>query len=358
MRIGLLIYDSLDTLSGGYLYDRKLVEHLKQQGDQVKLISIPNRNYLRNLGMNLSGSLFSRMKNLSVDILVQDELNHPSLFWNNRRLTKENKFPVVTIVHHLRCQENHPQLLKKLYAWIERKYLLSVNGYICNSHATRQNVEALVRESHPTIVAYPGGDHLCPTIQEDEILTRARQPNPLNLLFLGNVTHQKGLHILLKALQLLPVDSWRLEVVGRVDIEKRYTQKIMRKQTQSGFEKNISLRGPMQEADLVRMLMKSHLLVVPSFHEGFGISYLEGMGFGLPAIASTSGGTNEIITHGQDGFLVPPGDPYTLAHHLHSLIIDRESLITMSLAARQRFLAQPTWYQTTTRIRSFLQDFE
>ena len=45
MKIALVIYGSLNTLSGGYLYDRMLVDYLKSQGDDVKVISIPNKSY-------------------------------------------------------------------------------------------------------------------------------------------------------------------------------------------------------------------------------------------------------------------------------------------------------------------------
>ena len=54
MRIGLLIYGSLDTLSGGYLYDRKLVEHLRQAGDSVEIVPLPWRSYPAHLADNLS----------------------------------------------------------------------------------------------------------------------------------------------------------------------------------------------------------------------------------------------------------------------------------------------------------------
>ena len=64
------------------------------------------------------------------------------------------------------------------------------------------------------------------------------------------------------------------------------------------------------------LLPQHHLLAVPSSYEGFGIVYLEGMHFGLPAIAGTDGAAKEIITHGQNGFLVRPGNPQALAHHI------------------------------------------
>jgi hypothetical protein len=45
MRLGLVIYGSLNTFSGGYLYDRKLVEHLRRAGDEVEIVSLPQRSY-------------------------------------------------------------------------------------------------------------------------------------------------------------------------------------------------------------------------------------------------------------------------------------------------------------------------
>ncbi len=59
MKIGLIIYGSLEIVSGGYLYDRKLVEFLKDQGDQVEIISLPWRGYLRSLADNWCARLAS-----------------------------------------------------------------------------------------------------------------------------------------------------------------------------------------------------------------------------------------------------------------------------------------------------------
>jgi len=51
------------------------------------------------------------------------------------------------------------------------------------------------------------------------------------------------------------------------------------------------------------------------------------MQFGLPAIAGDAGAAKEIITHGDNGFLVPPGNPEALAHYIELLIRDRELLL-------------------------------
>ena len=61
MHLGLVVYGSLETVSGGYLYDRKLVEHLESCGDEVEVISVPWRPYGRALLDNLSPALFERL---------------------------------------------------------------------------------------------------------------------------------------------------------------------------------------------------------------------------------------------------------------------------------------------------------
>ena len=129
MRIGLLIYGPLETLSGGYLYDRKLVDYLLRQGDQVEVISLPWRNYLRHLGDNLSRSLLRDLEQQRLDILLQDELNHPSLFYLNHRLKRRTSYPVISIVHHLLSSEDRPAWQNRLYEFIERRYLSSVDGF-------------------------------------------------------------------------------------------------------------------------------------------------------------------------------------------------------------------------------------
>ena len=80
MRLGLVVYGSLDTVSGGFLYDRQLVRHLRSRGDEVEVISIPWRPYARGLLDNLSPALFKRLSRAAFELLLEDELAHPSLF--------------------------------------------------------------------------------------------------------------------------------------------------------------------------------------------------------------------------------------------------------------------------------------
>ena len=66
MHVGLLVYGSLDTISGGFIYDRKLVRYLRGRGDQVEVISVPWRPYGRACWTTCSPALLARLRQASV----------------------------------------------------------------------------------------------------------------------------------------------------------------------------------------------------------------------------------------------------------------------------------------------------
>lgn len=356
MRIGLLIYGRLDTLSGGYLYDRYLVEHLRQQGDEVEILSLPPSVYGRHVLQNWNGRLLSYLRDADYDLLLQDELNHPSLFHLNQLLRPQVRYPIASIVHHLRSDERHPFWLMPLYHAVERRYLASVDAFICNSQTTRARVESLLPAPRPTMVAYPGGDRLTPDINEHVIVARAGRPGPLRILFVGNLIRRKGLHTLLAALDYLPAESWQLNIVGNEGIDPHYVQRHVNPAIHPGVYGRIIRHGAVSNWALAALYAQSHLLVMPSEYEGFGIVYLEAMGFGLPVIGSTAGAASEIITHGKNGFVLPPNNIPLLAKHLRLLSEDRRLLQRLGLAAQKRYQTHPTWEESMVSIRAFLQE--
>ncbi len=354
MKIGLIIYGSLHTRSGGYLYDRKLVEHLRQAGDTVEVISMRWRHYARHLSDNLSDGLSRRLQRVDADILLQDELNHASLFHLNRQLRL--KFPLVSIVHHLRSSEMRPVWQNRLYAVVERAYLRSVHGFIFNSRTSQEAVHSLTEAEPLGVVAYPAADHLGVEISDEEIVHRARQTGPLRLVFVGNLIPRKGLHTLLEALARMPKSSITLDIIGSPDVAADYAAAMRRRIAALKLGAIVHLHGALEDDELPGRLQSAQVLVVPSSYEGFGIVYLEAMSFGLPCIGTTAGGANEIITEGENGFLVPPEDVDALVGCFQHLVGDTGVRERMSLAARQRFLAHPTWEQTGEKIRLFFNE--
>jgi len=357
VHVGLLIYGSLDIISGGFIYDRNLVRYLREAGDRVDVISLPWRRYGISLLDNLNSGLRRRLTQANFDVLLEDELAHPSCFWLNQRLRPRLGYPVIAIVHHLRCRERHPPLMTRLYRRVEKRYLTSVDGYICVSCTTAQDVEDLAGRTRPLLMALPGGDRLTGKITADQIVARALEPGPLKIISVANLIPRKGIHTLITALAGLPQEDWQLTVAGSLDMDASYAEGIRRQIEQEKLTQEISLLGKVSDDELAILLPQHHLLAVPSSYEGFGIVYLEGMQFGLPAIAGTAGAAKEIITHGHNGFLVPPGDPEALARHIGLLIRDRELLLKMSLNAYQAAAAHPTWKDSAARARAFLESF-
>jgi glycosyltransferase involved in cell wall biosynthesis len=344
MKIGLILYGSLDTLSGGYLYDRKLVEFLRSQGDTVEIISLPWRNYAAHLTDNLHFRLPS-----NVDILIEDELNHPSLLSANR---EKHPYPVISLVHHLRCSELRPEWQNAFYASVEKKYLQSADGFIFNSKTTQEVVNSLLQNRKPELVAYPPTDRFGEPVSEDEVIERAKG-DEFRILFLGNVIFRKGLHTLLSAVSIQS-SAFRVDVIGSLTSELHYVKQIQEYIAHNDLSSSTFLHGSLDKEPLIDKLSQAHVLVVPSSYEGFGIVYLEGMCFGLPAVGTTAGAANEIISNGVDGFLIEPENASELARKLKILSEDREALIQMGLAARKRYLRQPKWEETAGRIREFL----
>jgi len=350
MKIGFVIYGSLDTVSGGYLYDRKLVKYLRSKGDTVEIISLPWRNYASHLTDNLSFRLPS-----DLDILIQDELNHPSLIRAN---AGKHPYPIVSLIHHLRCSELRPKWQNDLYRVVEKKYLQSVDGFILNSKTTESVVAGVLENrkaesNKPSVVAYPPTDRFSDEVISEEKIRERAKSGELRILFLGNVIYRKGLHTLLNAVKGQR-SKVRVDVVGGLSPEPTYAKQIQDSISTNGLSSLVFLHGTLDNEPLIEIYKQSHIMIVPSSYEGFGIVYLEGMGFGLPAIGTSAGAASEVITHGEDGYLITLDNSDTLAKHINELAGDRELLLRLSLNAAQRYKSQPRWVETAKGIREFL----
>jgi glycosyltransferase involved in cell wall biosynthesis len=360
MRVGVVIYGSLDSLSGGYLYDRKLVEYLRTIGDSVQVISMPLTHYASAILQNGSSKFRQQLLKLEVDILLEDELNHPSLFLMNGWLRSRVTYPLIGIVHHLRSCEKHPGWVLPLYRTIERRFLNTLDGYIFNSTSTQREVAALASHPHPFVIATPGGDGLDGKTPSPELYAHSQYSHMgedisrLEIIFVGNLIERKGLHTLLEALGTMAQIDWRLRVVGRSDIDPGYTRRCLNLTVQTGISNKVEFIGALADSDLVNAYQASQLLVVPSSFEGFGIVYLEAMRWGVVPVGSSAGGAAEVIHNNENGWLVAPGDSDGLAAILRNACLNQEMLSSMGQAARQRYAAFPTWNQTAERIRTFL----
>lgn len=100
------------------------------------------------------------------------------------------------------------------------------------------------------------------------------------------------------------------------------------------------------------------LFVMPSKSEAWGLAALEAMAYGVPVIASASGGLAEMVEPGSGGWLVPPGNPKALAEAINAAVSDMEQLRVAGIAARKRaalFSAERTADQTEAFYRRLIE---
>jgi glycosyltransferase involved in cell wall biosynthesis len=355
MRVGWVVDGPLEQLSGGYLYDRLVVEHLRRHEVEVIVLSLPPGSYGARLAGGLRSDLPRRVAAAAPELLVQDELCHPALLRANHQLAQICPgLRRVGLVHHLRSSEPRRLVANPVYRWIERRYLASLDAFIFNSRTTRAVVQRLGLSASPSVVAVPGADRLAVTLDPQTIHSRAHATGPLHVLFLGNLIPRKGLLTLVEAVALLPPGSVELAVVGSPQVDPRHAQRVRRTVDRLRLGSVVRFLGPLDGPALARVMLQAQVLAVPSAYEGYGMAYLEGMGYGLPAIAGAEGGAAEFVRDGENGFLVDSGDPAALGERLLSLHQDRARLGRFGLAARLTQLAHPTWEQTGATVFGFL----
>lgn len=351
MRIGLVIYGGLDQVSGGYLYDRKLVEYLRDRGDEVILFSQPKRPYPLQPVENANLSFWRRLCAADLDVLLQDELNHAALAVGNHWLRQRIGAPIVAIVHHLRAAEDRSAVSSTLSRGLERLYLCGTDARIYNSPSTKEAVEALAG-TRPHVVARPSGRRFGASARPDDVTQRATEDGPLRILFVGNLIPRKRLHLLVDGLCQLPSAAWTLDVVGDPSVDDAYAGALRRGLRRLDDPSRVTLHGQVADDALKALFDDSHVLAVPSAHEGYGIVYVEAMGRGLPVLASPSGGVRDVVAAGETGYFVETAAD--IAEAIGTWADDRDHLAEMGRAAVAAYRSTPTWPETCRRIASFL----
>ena len=324
MKVGLIIYGDVEQTTGGYLYDRMLVRELRRRGHLVDILSLRREPRPEDIANEHGPAVRSWMR--EHDVVVQDELCHPSLCRPN--LLRER--PVVAVVHNLSAS------LGQSDGSMERSFLEGVDAIVCTSHATLDTCLSLCPGIGRAAVAHPGKDHLSP-------LPRLPGGGELRILHVGNIHPVKGLDVLLAALSGIADVPFRLEVAGAV-ADERFRRSLDDFMDET-LRDRVRFLGPVPMEGMSELYRLTDALVVPSRYEGFGIALLEAMGFGIPVVAGQEGGAGELVTHGRDGFLAPPNDHEAVARYIHALA-DNAIREDMGRAARRRWEAHPTWAES------------
>jgi glycosyltransferase involved in cell wall biosynthesis len=169
-------------------------------------------------------------------------------------------------------------------------------------------------------------------------------PGNFGIGIFGRIRPQKGTGEFIDAMiRVLPErPDWTAVIIGQTTREFRgYEQGLRARVRAAGLESRVQFAGfqadPAAIPDWYRALS---VVVCPSRNEGFGLPCLEAMASGCPVVATMTGAWPELITEGEDGYLVPCEDAAALADAIMKITADPEAVSQMGRSAREKVLRQ------------------
>jgi len=224
-----------------------------------------------------------------------------------------------------------PRILEKELAEYEQANFISVPSQFCFDSFVDQGC------SRAKLLKFPYGARLSRFKQaaSGNLLPRREQ---FLILFVGHAGVQKGFIDLLAAYRLLRHPNKRLLLIGTLSSPAK---ELLNNCNLEGIEH----LGPIPNAQLSDYYNQASVFVLPSIQEGLAMVIGEAMACGCPVIASTNTGASELITDGQEGFVVPIRRPDMIADRMQQLADDFQLEQSMRLSAVARMQHLQGWNQ-------------
>lgn len=158
---------------------------------------------------------------------------------------------------------------------------------------------------------------------------------PVEILFLGQLSHRKGVHDLIEALDQPALRSleWHATIAGGGPQQDKFAADL----TRTGIADRVVMPGWVDRAATEHLLNTADILVLPSYAEGMAMSVLEGMAYGLCIICTPVGALGEVIHAHRSGMLVEPGNVASLAEALARGVADAGLRMRLGDAAAAQF---------------------
>lgn len=328
----------IDTPTGGYAYDRRLIANLPSYGIATRHLALP-ASFPNPTEADLATS--ERLlgatpadARLLIDGLAYGAMPASLLERIDRR--------IIALVHHpLSLETGLDAKRRDELAASERAALALARHVIVTSDTTRRTLIADYGVPEPRItVAEPGTD---PAPRASGTGT------PMQLLAVGAVSPRKGYDVLIEALAVLRSLDWRLTIAGATDRDPETVRALRQQIAAAGLSERVTIAGTVVPATLDRFYESADLFVMPSRYEGYGMVLAEAMARGLAIICTTGGAAAQTVPDAA-AIKVPPEDAVALARAIANVLGDNKLRKNMRKASWETGRTLPTWNETARRV--------
>ena len=323
----------LATPTGGYAYDRRIIEELRGLDWTVDIL---------NLGANFPWAdeptrVAAQTKLLSIldgSSVVVDGLALGVLPEAARRLRSSHT--LVALVHHpLALETGLTPAQADILRRSEQAALAAAKHVIVTSPATAKLLSTEYDVAADKITTVRPGNEPAP-------FAPGSQDGVVRLLSVGALVPRKGFDVLIAALATLENLAWHLTIAGDRSRDPATAARIEADVARYGLSDRVALLGALPSERLSQLYSEADLFVLASHYEGYGMAYAEAIAHGLPVIGTTAGAIPDTVPQGA-GVLVAPNDVGALALALHRLIKNAGERQRMAEAARAAARQLPTW---------------
>ncbi|MEO1329654.1 MAG: glycosyltransferase [Pseudomonadota bacterium] len=339
--IGFAIPGDLETISGGYAYDRRLIAEAAALGRALQPIRLtdafpdPSVADLAETRRRLA----AHPGPLLIDGLAFGAFDGATAAAVGGR--------TVALVHHPLCLEDGLSAARAaILEESERAALAQARGVVVTSRATARLVAEMFGVPPERIaVAEPG---------VDRAPRSAADGDPPTLLAVGAVIPRKGYDLLIAALSRLADAPWRLEIVGPTGRAPEHESALRAAVAAAGLEGRVRFAGALPPAALDRAYASADLFIAPARFEGYGMAAAEALVRGLPVVAGRGGALGDTAAA---GVLVDPEDAEGFAAALRPLLADKARRRAAAERSWRAGAALPRWSDTASRALAALERF-
>jgi glycosyltransferase involved in cell wall biosynthesis len=338
-----VIPGDLQTLSGGYGYDRRILAGLQALGWRVTVHALdssfphPTSAALKHADQVFAGlreQALVLVDGLALGAMPQVARSHCA------------RLNLLALVHHPLAAESglEPARARELQQ-SEQEALQSVRHVLVTSEATKQTLAAYGIAPERISVVQPG---------TDAAPLASPQHDAPQLLCVAAVTPRKGHDVLVNALAPLASRPWTLTCVGSTTRDTATVAQLHSLLAQLGLEKRVFLTGEVSAAALSSYFLASDLFVMPTRLEGYGMAVAEALAHGLPVIGTHTGALADLVGT-EAGLLVEPDDVHALHAALARILNEPALLASLASGAAAVRNGLPRWPQACTRMSQILE---